>query len=233
MARRILGPNGGKRGAIVGPMLLMGLVALLPVAVAQAVHDDNLFELGPGAPGGATNILGDGNAANGPDWADLFDANGDSTGNLFGGLAAAFLLDDTSQKGAMDRTTFSGARRLEQEQRPDLERRLCGAHTAADRVGVRHMALGLRQRPGQGDLVNSYMYATMPTTGDLADHLIIYGGLERLDESGDSHIDLEFLQNSVNIVDGAVSGRAAIPCNDPGLGSDSVRVQRHPPDRTT
>jgi hypothetical protein len=69
--------------------------------------------------------------------------------------------------------------------------------------------------PAKDDLVNSYVYATMPASGPLANHLILYGGVERLDPSGDSHVDLEFLQNGINIVDGAVSGPGAIPCNDP------------------
>ena len=43
---------------------------------AGAVHDDNLFELGP-TPAPPTNIVGDGVAANGPDWTDIFNASGE------------------------------------------------------------------------------------------------------------------------------------------------------------
>ena len=86
----------------------MAATALLAAltAVAVAVHDDNLFELGPPQ---AADIVGDGNAANGPDWGDLFDANGVGTGLPADGLAAAFLKDETSQKSGFDVTTFSGA----------------------------------------------------------------------------------------------------------------------------
>jgi hypothetical protein len=213
MTERIFGPRGGKRRRfLVGPLLLAGLVALIVAAVAQAVHDDNLFELGPAQQ---ANILGDGNAANGPDWGDLFDASGNSTG-LFGGLAAAFLNDDTSQKGASDGTTFSGAGGSNKNNDP-ISNADCAAHTpplTGSACDTWHWDAG--NVPAKDDLVNSYVYATMPTTGALQDHLILYGGLERLDESGDSHLDIEFLQNQVNIVDGAVSGSGAIPCNDPG-----------------
>jgi len=214
MTARIFGPRGGtRRRLLVGPLLVAGLVALIVAAVAQAVHDDNLFELGPAQ---GANILGDGNAANGPDWGDLFDANGDSTGNLFGGLAAAFLEDDTSQRGATDGTTFSGAGGSNKNNDP-ISIADCAAHVpplTGSACDTWHWDAG--QVPAKDDLVNSYVYATMPTSGDLEDHLILYGGLERLDESGDSHVDFEFLQNPVDIVDAAVSGAGAIPCNDPG-----------------
>src|SRR6266508_6883326 len=90
----------------------LALAAIGPSAVA--VHDDNLFELGPAQ---GADILSDANLANGPDWAStttppngIFDANRNPVGlGTFGGAAAAFLFDDTSQKGATDRTTFSGA----------------------------------------------------------------------------------------------------------------------------
>jgi Prealbumin-like fold domain len=213
MTARILEPRGGKRRRLLlGPVLLVSLVALIVAAVAQAVHDDNLFELGPAQ---GANILGDGNAANGPDWGDLFDANGDSTGNLFGGLAATFLNDETAQKGGLDSTTFSGAGGSNKNNDP-ISTADCAARVpplTGSACDTWHWDAG--NVPAKDDLVNSYVYATMPTSGPLADHLILYGGLERLDESGDSHVDFEFLQNSINIVDQAVSGDDAIPCNDP------------------
>jgi hypothetical protein len=39
-------------------------------------------------------------------------------------------------------------------------------------------------------------------------HLIIYSGFERLDPSGDSHIDIEFLKDQVGLDE-------PLPCNDP------------------
>jgi hypothetical protein len=214
MSSRIFGRRSRRRRPFfVGSLLVLAISGLIAVAVAQAVHDDNLFELGPAQ---GADILGDGNAANGPDWADLFDASGNSTGNLFGGLAATFLKDETSQKGASDRTTFSGAGGSNKNNDP-ISTADCAAHTpplTGSACDTWHWDSG--NVPAKDDLVNSYVYATMPATGDLADHLILYAGLERLDESGDSHVDFEFLQNPLNIVDGAVSGEGAIPCNDPG-----------------
>jgi hypothetical protein len=214
-AARFLWPKGSRRGrrfALVP--VLVALVALLAVAVAQAVHDENLFELGPEQ---GADILGDGNAANGPDWGDLFDANGNDIGSeAFGGLAAAFLLDDTAQKGETDRTTFSGAGGSNKNNDP-ISTADCASFTpplTGSACDTWHWDAG--NVPAKDDLVNSYTYATMPESGPRADHLILYGGLERLDPNGDSHLDLEFLQNPIDIVDGAVEGTAGIPCNDPG-----------------
>src|SRR5919109_305813 len=218
MATRVLGPTGSRRRRrfLLAPVLMVVLAAIFMVAGAQAVHDDNLFELG-GVQ--AANILGDGNTANGPDWADLFDASGNDNGSAtgtFGGVAAAFLKDDTSQKGGTDKTTYSGAGGSNKNNDP-ISDADCAAHDpplTGSACDTWHWDAG--NVPAKDDLVNSYVYAKIPTSGPFQDDLIIYGGLERLDESGDSHIDLEFLQNSVNIVDGAVSGAGAIPCNDPG-----------------
>ena len=66
-ARRRLGV------AIVGAFVA-GTV-LVAGGPAGAVHDENLFELGP-TPTPPTNIVGDGVADNGPDWADIFNADG-------------------------------------------------------------------------------------------------------------------------------------------------------------
>ena len=77
MAERVLGKRGSprRRHLLILPILVTATVALFLITGAQAVHDDNLFELGPAQ---GANILGDGNAANGPDWAYIFDADGDA-----------------------------------------------------------------------------------------------------------------------------------------------------------
>ena len=213
MSRRIFRTAGGKRRRfIVGPMLLVGLVALIAAGVAQAVHDDNLFELGPAQN---ADILSDGNAANGPDWAattttppnGIFDGNRDPVGlEEFGGAAAAFLFDDTSQKGASDRTTFSGAGGSNKNNDP-ISDADCAARTpplTGSACDTWHWDSG--NVPAKDDLVNVYAYAKVnPADG----HLIIYSGFERLDPNGDSHIDIEFLKDQVNLDE-------AIPCNDPG-----------------
>src|SRR5262245_66670120 len=66
------------------------VVGLVQVGTAQAVHNSNLFELGPAQ---GADILCDGSAANGPDWGDLFNATGQAQPQNFGlgGLAAGFL----------------------------------------------------------------------------------------------------------------------------------------------
>ena len=208
MSRRILGASGGKLWRfIVGPMLLIGLVALIAAAVAQAVHNDNLFELGPAEN---ADILSDGNLANGPDWAapnGIFDANRNPVGlATFGGAAAAFLFDDTSQKGASDRTTFSGAGGSNKNNDP-ISDADCAARVpplTGSACDTMHWDSG--NVPSKDDLVNVYAYAKInPADG----HLIIYSGFERLDPNGDSHIDIEFLKDQVSLDE-------AVPCNDAG-----------------
>jgi hypothetical protein len=110
-----------------------------------------------------------------------------------GRIAASFIIDDTSQKSASDRTTFSGAGGSNKNNDP-----IFGAgdtwHWDSGNV------------PAKDDLVNVYAYATVNPAND---HLVIYAGFERLDPSGDSHIDIEFLQDDVALDE-------AVPCNDPG-----------------
>jgi hypothetical protein len=199
MRQHILRLRGSKRRRrfLLGTMASAAVLAVALISAALAVHDDNLFELGPGVQtdeGGVTNILGDGNPANGPDWADLFDANGDPVGSA--GVAKAFIKDPNSLKGAADPTTFSGAGGSNKNNDP-----ISGAgdtwHWDAGNV------------PAKDDLTNLYSYATLPTTGDRANHLILYSGLERLDPNGDSHVDIEFFQDDVALDE-------PVPCNDPG-----------------
>ncbi len=202
-----------RAGRVFKCVLAVLAVALFGATAAQAVHDDNLFELGPAQ---GANILGDGSAANGPDWGDLFNAAGETQALPPDGLAATFLKDDTSQKGATDKTTFSGAGGSNKNNDP-ISTADCAVHVpplTGSACDTWHWDAG--NVPSKDDLVNSYVYGTMPTSGALANHLILYGGIERLDPSGDSHLDLEFLQNPIDIVDGTVSDGAAIPCNDPG-----------------
>jgi hypothetical protein len=159
-------------------------VLMLGAATALAVNDDNLFELGPGVPGdegGLTNILGDGNVANGPDWADLFDANGALiVGALgtYGGEAAQFIHDDISVGGTEDRTAFPKA----------------GSDKNSDTVDEWNWQSA--SVPAKDDIANAYVYVKMDETYD-PPHLIIYAGVERLDPSGASHLDIEFFQKPV------------------------------------
>src|SRR5207247_10051256 len=168
-------------------MLVIGVMALAALSVpsTRAVHDDTLFELGPGKSsdeGGKTNILGDGDASNGPDWADIFNGAGTYLGG-FGGLAGTFIKDDTSQSGSSDRTTFSGAGGSNKNNDP-----------SARPGDTWHWDSG--NVPAKDDLVNVYAYATLSPTG----HLVVYAGFEGLDPSGDSHIEVELFQDKVGLV---------------------------------
>ena len=139
-ARRRLGV------AVVGA-LAAGTV-LVAGGPAGAVHDDNLFELGP-TPAPPTNILGDGVAANGPDWADIF--NADTTVNqvafeAFGGVAASFEADPNSARGATDPTTFGGAGGSNKNNDPIEPGGLCRPRPAA-RTVIRGIGTGGTTRP--------------------------------------------------------------------------------------
>src|SRR5438309_11629429 len=77
--RIFLNMNSRKKKIATAIALALGIGLIGGVATVSAVHSINLFELGPGLSsdeGGLTNILGDGNTANGPDCADICDANG-------------------------------------------------------------------------------------------------------------------------------------------------------------
>src|SRR5712691_4813133 len=176
--RRVM--NSKRKKIATGIALALGIGLIAGVATVSAVHSINLFELGPGLStdeGGLTNILGDGNTANGPDWADIFDANGNVV-NLFGGNAAAFVKDDVSAGSAVDSTAYPKG----------------GSDKNSDTVGS--WTWTSASVPAKDDITNAYSYAvTNPANG----HLIIYSGVEREDPSGDSHVDLEFFQKPISL----------------------------------
>jgi Prealbumin-like fold domain len=202
---RIFGSPGRSRRlrSVIGVSITMMMLALFVVPSALAVHDDDLFELGP-AGATPTNIIGDGAAANGPDWDDLFDADPtqteiDAAVASFGGVAGAFIMDELSQSSGVDRTTFSGAG---------------GSNKNNDVISgggdTWHWDSG--NVPAKDDLSNAYAYATFWDHDDNAatpEHLVFFTGFERIDSSGDSHVDIEFFQDEVGLDEG-------VPCNDPG-----------------
>ncbi len=176
--------------AIVGVALTLIIAGLTVAAMVGPGVEPNthtgLFELGPAQ---AADILGD-PAIPGPDWADVFDANG-AVKDMAGGVAAAFMEDDLSPGGAVDRTTFSGAG---------------GSNKNSDPISAWHWDSG--SVPAKDDLSNSYAWAATKLVGGQA-HLFVYAGFERIEESGDSHVDIEFFQDDVTIDE-------EIPCDDPG-----------------
>ncbi len=165
--------------------VMIGSALLGAAQPAGAVHLNNQFELGPGIPsdeGGLTDILGDGVAADGPDWGIIPgavpDGIFDGSGNVvFPGAIARFLADDLAQGSAVDTTTYSGAG---------------GSNKNSDPISAWHWATG--NVPAKDDLSNVYAYATL-----YGGHLIIYVGFERIASNGDSHIDLEFFRDNVRL----------------------------------
>ncbi|MGH2651715.1 MAG: DUF7507 domain-containing protein, partial [Actinomycetota bacterium] len=175
------------------------LLSLLPfsAAVLFSVHDDGLFELGDGAvalTAGSGDILGDIVAPLQPgcDWADLFpDANPsdddfDARAAACGGITSVFIADDLSTSSLVDDTVFAQSNKN------------------IDQVGTWNWDTG--NNPPKDDLANVYAFATLNS----AEELIVYVGLERLAEDGDSHIDIEFNQDTVGLD------------KDPACGSDGV-----------
>lgn len=192
----------------IAPVAIIGaLLASLFATAVLAVHDEGLFEVGPGPGGteaGITNILAHDDDA-GPDWGSIFNANRAVVG-LGDGIAAAFLADDLAQKNLTDKSTFSGAGGSNKNNDfiNDEDAGVVNGDTWHWDTGS-----GL---PPKDDLANVYAYAAIDDKDTVAtadDDLIFYAGLERLNPDGDAYIDIEFLQAKTGLDE-------AIPCNDPG-----------------
>src|SRR6266511_1550826 len=189
-ARGVLSPT--VRTLALGALLLTSLVAvaLTGTGPTPTVHS-GLFELGPAQ--GADIVCANPNPP--PDWGCIFDASG-NTENLYGGEAAAFELDQLSQSSSTDWTTFSGAGTSNKNNDPVS----CPSSAVTT---CWHWDTG--NVPAKDDFSNGYAWATInPANG----HLVVYAGFERLDPSGDSHVDLEFFQAQVSLDEEP-------PCNDP------------------
>src|SRR6266487_2406845 len=237
---RIVGPTGSKRRKrfLLLPLLCTAALALFWISGAQAVHDltSNYFELGPGPTadeGGLTNILGydsggvsTGTEPNGygPDWANLFNADGSKytaggdttkadceeygTTNILDygstpspGKECAFISDPSSAGSLLDNTTFSGFGTSNKNTDP-----ISGPTTT---TGTDCQVRGLTATqctpwgwdfgniPAKDDLTHTYAYEVVPQTGPRAGDVILYGGLERESPSGDSYVDFEFFQSPV------------------------------------
>lgn len=192
LIRGIVSPTVRALG--IGALLLASLVAVALSSPGPApTVDSGLFELGPSRA--ADIVCAIPNPP--PDWGCIFDANGDLV-DLYGGIAAAFEKDQTSQAGAEDWTTFSGAGGSNKNDDPVS----CPTLSV---TGCWHWDSG--NVPAKDDFSNGYAWATInPADG----HLVVFAGFERIDSNGDSHVDLEFFQNQVSLAEEP-------PCNDPGL----------------
>src|SRR5438094_844254 len=214
MATRILGPTGSRRRKrfLFLPALLVVLTALLVIGSAQGLPTTPLstyFELGPGTAtdeGGLTNILGNATDA-GPDWANLFDASGNKVTSgspatpvceQAPGKECAFIADPSSAGGALDPTTFSGFGTSNKNGDP-ISTTDCNTSISGNTyASCTPWGWDPGNIPAKDDLTNVYSYQVVPTTGDRANHVLLYGGIEREDPSGDSHVDLEYFQSPVS-----------------------------------
>jgi hypothetical protein len=185
----------------------LGVVTLLAVDTTGTIFA-NFFELGPGlansdgsGEAGVTNILGDGNNANGPDWGDImkpvvnpvpggprgfFD-----TTTVFAG-EGAFLSDDVSAGSLTDRTTYSGG---PGDKNSDI---------------VQDWTWATSSVPAKDDVGNAYVWTETVNTfpnfpipdghgGNTYVHKLLFVGVEREDPSGDSHVDIEFFKAAVGL----------------------------------
>jgi hypothetical protein len=203
---------------------VVGLLVVFLVAPAGAVHLQGLFELGPTATttdeGGVTNILGN-STDPGPDWANIFDASGNVT-NLFGGITAGFIKDDVSANSATDRTTFSGTSNKNED---PISQADCANRTPPlTGSSCKPWIWNSGNVPPKDDLTNLYSYATMPSSGPLAGHLILYAGFEREDPSGQSHVDIEYLQDQVGLANADSNGFCSPPAGASNCNFTGVRT---------
>lgn len=180
--------------------LVIAGVAVYPLA--NAVHDDGLFELGNGSDptvSGSGDILGS-TAQPGPDWGDLYDANGNvvqANVSAFGGTTAVFLRDQLAVASGADNTAYSSTSDKNNDPIPTW-------------------TWGTENVPAKDDLANAYAYATVdPRTN----HTMVYVGFERIVANGDSHIDIELFQDNVHL-DHAVPCPGATLCHFVGNRTD-------------
>ena len=181
-------------------LVLSGLVIGGHEILAVDSDNSNDFELGDPPPN--ANILGSDSA--GPDWADLFDANGDfkdvnpANGiddfKDFGGIAAAFVADDLATGNLQDRTVFGG-----------------GSNKNNDLISTWTWQTG--NTPAKDDISNAYTYATLSTQAGFEGDLVIYAGIERLTPNGDSHVDIEYNQAAIGL-------DKDLECDNDGVAND-------------
>jgi hypothetical protein len=176
-----------KRRFVLASFIIAGLMVW--VAALATLIDQ--FELGDSSvTPGTADILGEESKAppgaqSGPDWADIFDTNGNVV-SLFGGADAVFLGtnddspprpgDDLAVGGLVDQTIFASTNKNN------------------DLISTWQWDTG--NTPVKNDISNAYAYATLENS---TDDLLIYVGLERLAPNGASHVDVEINQSEIGL----------------------------------
>jgi len=165
-------------------VLVLAAVASLAAPVSADLFD--YFELSNGTADGVGQADINGSPQIGPDWEDIFDADGnlkDSDGDgisdvreVWGGVAAVFVQDDIAPGSLEDDTVFP-----------------TGSNKVTDNIS--DWVWGTKSVPTKDDLSNVYSYATL----DNADNLIIYVGMERITPSGASYVDIELNQKNIDL----------------------------------
>lgn len=154
--------------------------------VFAGVQDNGLFELGNDTvtPAQGSADIQDSSTQAGPDWGQgpsnfggLFDSTTAPITPNDANHTSVFLRDDVSAGSALDRTVYSGG---PGDKNSDI---------------VQDWTWGTSSVPVKDDIGNAYAYAVKDSNG----HLIIYVGAERLSNSGDAHIDVEFFQKPVGL----------------------------------
>lgn len=164
--------------AILAVFLVLAALASPRLAAQDSVYADGLFELGdaqapPGFPGVANILLS--SEQSGPDWEDLFNADGswrDEDGNgvpdyqeLYAGLWAVFSADDVSLGSGFESTALY----------PDG--RVYNGTVSADH-----------------DIGNAYVYSALDSLGNV----VVFAAAERLG-TGDSFLEIELNHDHIRL----------------------------------
>jgi len=197
---RVIGPPRSRRRRWT---FLCTLVAALSVGMvfitgAQAVHDLGLFELDTATVGGS--LTGAANVADDPsvpgdDWSDVF-AGTDNA------VVSTFQNDGVSPAAPgenLDTSYFTGGGTKDTL---DINS-TCAPHVQ----GWQHTASD--QAPDKDEITNAFaaLYIAPNTAGTQAGHAIIYFGIDRFDNSGDSQVGFWFFKSQVSEnSDGTFSG---------------------------
>ena len=178
MRPRIFGPMRDKRRFLLGAIASVGVLGILLISTALAVHDLGLFELDRNAedPGGA--MLPD-------DWATLYDGGSNTGGSsdVFTGI----LPDITTPDDPGDQFQGGGSK---------------------DDLDISQWLWKPGEPLDKDDITNAYAAAyTVPEGAvqpddetDVGD-LIIYFGLDRFDNNGSAQVGFWFFQNEIALTD--------------------------------